>query len=87
MSRPIKYAKLQTNLFIPDVGDLTATLPPIGKSIPGFSMTMEEDGLHLFGRCTSGPSLGKPFEAFVAKANIVIALFASEEKLKSVKFG
>jgi hypothetical protein len=43
-NRLVKYAKLHQNLFIPGIGDLTTTLPPVNKS-GKFEMRLFDSGL------------------------------------------
>lgn len=44
MSRKVVYAKLHAGVFIPGVGNLADTLPPMNKTLKNFTMSAQASG-------------------------------------------
>lgn len=47
MGKKVSYAKLQTAGFIPGIGEIPITLPPVNKTWHGFHMEYDLSGLTL----------------------------------------
>ena len=81
MSRTVLYARTQTNVYIPGVGELGNTFPSQGKTLENLHMTATELGLIL-----SFKYKGFVKEALIPSANVSAMELAPEEKpVKAVK--
>jgi len=77
MSQKVTYAKLHAGVFIPGVGNLADTLPPLGKTLQNFTMTKQEDGnLRLE---WDSPATAKHETAEVGSSNIIVLAFESSK--------
>lgn len=75
MLKKVKYARLHTGIFIPDVGDLGSTLPPKNKTFDLDMSYGELDGLEGLHIVCKGQAL------IVPPGNISLCVFAPETKV------
>lgn len=73
MNRAVTYARLQTNLYAPGVGELGTVLPHPSKTFDNFNMTATDNDLLV-----SFLYKGKHWEILVPKTNVAIMILAPE---------
>lgn len=75
MTRKVTYAKTQTGLFAPNIGDLGTVFPPQSKTLAGLSMELNvADSLVI--TFSYG---GRNHNILVPAANVVLASFVTVE--------
>ncbi len=75
MRRYVKYAKLQgTDAFLPVLGNIGSTLPPLNKNIPGLEMFIDSEFPNFL--TVKTPTV----EAMVPLTNIQVAEFKNVTK-------
>ena len=73
-AKNVVYARFQTSLYIPGIGEVGNTLPASGKAIYDLSMIYEDGLLSISGSRAIG-SKNVPFNLGVPSANISIMAF------------
>lgn len=75
--KKVVYAKLHSGFFIPQVGNMTDTLPPQSKTLPDFAMSLQEQGLLVTWTGYAGASRVKK-SYLIGAATIVGCQFEDE---------
>lgn len=74
--RSVTYAKTHADIFIPGIGSLTQTLPPMNKNIQ-LEMFLTPEGLLI-----QAMHMGRRAEALVPHANVVLCVLGPEDSNK-----
>lgn len=80
MARKVVYAKLHAGVFIPGVGNLAETLPPVSKTLKGFAMTKQSDGNLRLEWVDERTATNQAAE--VGASNIIVIAYESEKLVK-----
>lgn len=77
----VVYAKLHAGVFIPGVGNLADTLPPMMKTLKDFEMTKQVDGNLLLTWIDERTSTLQSAE--VGSSNIIVLAYEGQKIIKN----
>lgn len=73
MAKKVLYLKTHQTIFVPGLGDLGSTLPPIAKTVPALDMEIEGEHVLIRGKSKSGL-----VSALLPLANVVVLTYIDE---------